>query len=226
MPTLTIEPDPTATDDPPPPDNRGRLLLAAAVAALLLVGIIALNTRPSRTPQPTAAASTTTSAGARAPVTTQQPQRPPTTVAPPTTRAPAATAPVAPSTTARPTTTAPAAPATTAIPAEPDEVTAARRALDGWVRYVATRDLAALAPAFDPAGPQHAQLANEAGWTPVAGYGVDLTNPTVTASTANQATVTGSVTWRRPGEANQTFTWDLVLRRHPDGWKLWTVTQK
>lgn len=186
------------------PIPRLRLTIAGIVALTLLFGLILANRPGGRSdPPPAAVAGTPTTVGVALPAT-------PTSA----TIGAAEAGGLFPS------------PAPSATSSEPAEVAAARSALTAWATYVAQRDPAVLGAAFDPTGPQLAQLSNEATWPAIAGYSVEVTNPTVIASNESEATVNATVTWRRPGETPQTFDWDLILRPAPDGWKLWAVHQR
>lgn len=122
------------------------------------------------------------------------------------------------------------APTSHASPARQDDrVVAARDALAAWGRFAATGDLAALDRPFDPDGPQYRQLANEAGTlrsvaATAQPYEVTLTDARLGEALPGEAVVTGSVVWTRPGEPDQQYAWELVLRS-TDGkaWRLWTV---
>lgn len=186
------------------PIPRLRLTIAGIIALTLLFGLILAN-RPgggSDPPPAAAAAATPTTVGVALPAT-------PTSA----TTGAAEAGRLFPS----------PAPASSG---EPAEVAAARSALTAWATYVGQRDPAVLGAAFDPTGPQLAQLTDEATWPAIAGYSVELAKPTVVSSNESEATVNATVTWRRPGETPQTFDWDLILRPGPDGWRLWTVHQR
>jgi hypothetical protein len=111
-------------------------------------------------------------------------------------------------------------------------VESARAALAAWGRFAASGDLATLAGYFDPDGPQYRLLANEAANGAARlgrgdPYNVTVTNAKVIAQTATEAVLSASAVWERPGEASQTFRWELVLRlEDADHWLVWTLRDK
>ncbi len=126
-----------------------------------------------------------------------------------------------------PTSTEPASTAapTTVVVAPPAEA-AAWAALEDWARFATTGDLDALRDTFDAGGPQFAQLAGEE-ISPVAGppYRFDATiGPTSAGSRVGEQVVMADVVVSRPGEADQRFSWEVVMRQGADqSWRLWTV---
>jgi hypothetical protein len=110
-----------------------------------------------------------------------------------------------------------------------ERVAAAEAALAAWGRFAVTGDTAGLGGTFDVTGPQFQDLAHEAGTISAAppgppAYDVTLTVPAVADVSEDEAVVTGTVVWSRPGEVDQRHRWDVVLRRGTAGrWLLWTV---
>lgn len=110
-----------------------------------------------------------------------------------------------------------------------DPVDAAKAALDAWAAFAVTGDLTLLDGTFDPAGPQYQLLQREAGDLLAPSprgplYEVELSDVSVDQSTRSEAVVSATVEWTKPGEADQSFRWDLVLRKDGgDRWLLWTV---
>lgn len=106
---------------------------------------------------------------------------------------------------------------------------AARGALDGWAAFASTGDVDRLRDTFDPAGPQFERLNAEA--PTVKGQAIPgipyRFSATVLRSSAGrdqeQQVVVTDVVVTRPGEADQRFVWELVLRRTDNRWLLWTV---
>ena len=121
----------------------------------------------------------------------------------------------------------PARPSTIAI--APGAEVAARAALEEWARFATAGDVEALRDTFDPAGPQFAQLAGE---THAAGggqhYRFDATvGRTSAGSRPGEELVMADVVVARPGETDQHFAWELVMRQADDKvWRLWTVRDR
>ena len=82
---------------------------------------------------------------------------------------------------------------------------------------------------FDAGGPQFAQLAGEE-VSPVAGppYRFDATRrPYLPGGRAGEQVVMADVVVSRPGEADQSFSWEIVMRQGADqSWRLWTVRDR
>jgi hypothetical protein len=120
--------------------------------------------------------------------------------------------------------------ASTAVTVEGDErVAAAEAALTAWGQFAVTGDVELLEGSFDTTGPQYRALVDEAaaiaadppGPPP---YDVELETASVEEASANEAVVAVAVAWARPGEPDQRFAWNLVMRRSQTGqWLLWTV---
>ena len=129
------------------------------------------------------------------------------------------------STSTEPTSTA--APTTTVI-APPAEV-AARAALEDWAHFATSGELDTLGDTFEVAGPQFAQLAGD-DISPVAGppYRFDATvGPTSAGSRVGEQVVMADVVVSRPGETDQSFSWEIVMRQGADqSWRLWTVRDR
>lgn len=120
-----------------------------------------------------------------------------------------------------PSTTAPAAPAADLH----DPVGATRAALAAWGEFAVTGDLSRVRLTFAAGGPQLSQLEQEAKRirpTDPADYRVSLTDATVEAA-GGVATVTGTVVWARPGEADQVYRWAIELHEVGGAWRLFTV---
>ena len=128
-----------------------------------------------------------------------------------------------------PTTGTPATSATPSSHADTDpRIVAAEAALDAWGRFGVTGDLALLEGLFDPAGPQYALFVGEAPSLAAAPpgpppYTFELSDPVV-GETGGEPLVRGAVRVSRPGEAEQRFDWELILREDTEGgWRVWTV---
>lgn len=109
---------------------------------------------------------------------------------------------------------------------------AARAALDAWARFANTGDVDQLGGVFDRGGPQFARLQAEApvvGGRPAGGapYAFTATAMKVAAgSSAEERVVVADVVVSRPGETDQRFAWELVMRKSEDRWRLWTVRER
>ncbi len=102
-------------------------------------------------------------------------------------------------------------------------------ALQAWGRFAVSGRLEELTPYFDPDGPQFAQFRREA-----ADLAAHPTGPPEYRFAMSDATaerkgddwlVRGPVVVSRPGEADQRFTWELVVRQKGEGWAVWTVRE-
>ena len=106
---------------------------------------------------------------------------------------------------------------------------AARAALDAWATFASTGDVEALRGTFDPSGPQLERLKAEApGVKARAAPGVPYRfSATVLRSSAgldsHEQVVGAEVVVSRPGETDQRFIWELVMRSTDGRWLLWTV---
>ena len=130
----------------------------------------------------------------------------------------------------RPASTAPE-PAPTK-PATPVEA-AARAALDAWAGFASTGDVAPLAESFHPAGPQLARLRAEASAVAARAsserpYTFSATALRPAPASGDEQLVAADVVVSRPGEADQRFAWELVMRRSggQGRWVLWTVRDR
>lgn len=109
---------------------------------------------------------------------------------------------------------------------------AVEASLDAWARFAGTGDLAVLAESFDPAGPQYERLRAEApalASRPAVGSVFTVEIGSVMAGRdADEQIVSADVVLARPGEADQHFAWDLVMRHLPasERWVLWTVRER
>ena len=106
---------------------------------------------------------------------------------------------------------------------------AARAALDAWAAFGSTGDVEQLRDTFDPAGPQFERLNAEAPGVkaravPGAPYRFSAT---VLGSSAgrdhDEQLVVADIVVTRPGETDQRFSWELVMRRSDSRWLLWTA---
>jgi Calcineurin-like phosphoesterase len=116
--------------------------------------------------------------------------------------------------------------------AEQRALEAGRRALEAWGRFAVTNHLATLRGWFWPNGPQYRQLAREANLrrgTKALGppaYRFTLTRVQVLAPSPRHRVLRGRVRVTRPGEASQSYGWDVWMRRggaSDDRWRLWSV---
>ncbi|MGI8683586.1 MAG: hypothetical protein ACR2MO_00525 [Acidimicrobiales bacterium] len=115
---------------------------------------------------------------------------------------------------------------------EDPRIAAAREALNAWGEFALTGRLDVLAGRLAPDGPQYRLLADEASQLsnqPKVGpaYAITMEDPTVTASGSTEAVIAATVIWSRPGEAGQSYRWELVLRPDDRGrWLLSTVRDR
>ena len=106
---------------------------------------------------------------------------------------------------------------------------AARAALDAWARFASTGDIDHVRETFHPAGPQLARLNAEAqaGRVQPAGgapYAFSATSLRVSSGrNDDEQVVAADVVVSRPGETDQRFKWELVMRSIDNRWVLWTV---
>jgi Calcineurin-like phosphoesterase len=116
--------------------------------------------------------------------------------------------------------------------AEQQALEAGRRALVAWGRFAVTNQLGTLRGWFWPNGPQYRELAREAKLrrgTKVLGppaYRFALTGVRVLAPSPRHRVLRGRVRVTRPGEASQSYGWDVWMRRggaSSDRWRLWSV---
>ena len=117
--------------------------------------------------------------------------------------------------------------------ADSDVLAAADAALSDWGRFGVSGDLSVVAPVFDQSGPQFARLRQEAAsiaarapGTPA--YTFVMANPQVLpGANAGERIVRTQIVASRPGEKDQRFQWDLVLRNGTEKqWLLWTVRDR
>ncbi|MGH8926268.1 MAG: hypothetical protein ACRDWA_16800 [Acidimicrobiia bacterium] len=97
------------------------------------------------------------------------------------------------------------------------EIDAAQAALTAWGLFAGDGETSRLHETFGD-GPQLAQLKGES-IEPGSPYTFTLSEAKVTAP----GFVVGAVTVSRPGEAVQTFRWEIEMRWADGDWKLWTV---
>ena len=117
-------------------------------------------------------------------------------------------------------------------PAGPEQ--AAKAALEAWARFASTGDVAVLRDSFDPTGPQFTRLRAEAPQVATRSTsGAPYTFSAATLGTSqgtdpDEQLVGADVVASRPGEADQRFAWELVLRRAGANrpWLLWTVRDR
>ena len=118
-----------------------------------------------------------------------------------------------------------------ALAATDPRVVAAQAALDAWGTFEGTGKIADLGTTMDPKGPQYKALEKEAAANQLSGkYTAVVTNPRQAPLTdaqiaVGEQVVRADVVWKRDGRADQTVTWDLVLRprSEPPGLWLWTA---
>lgn len=143
-------------------------------------------------------------------------------------------APDEPATTSGLTVTIP--PATTAQPSivastvvtTPDVVIAMQDALAAWGQFAVSGQLDDLGDHFVVGGAQRRQLRSESASIQAAPPGpppyVVTTGDVFSISVAaDDVVLRTDVTWSRPGEDDQTFTWDIQMRRVEGRWRLLTV---
>ena len=124
-------------------------------------------------------------------------------------------------------------PATSRFSAADQRIIAdAQRALGVWGEFAVSGDLGKLGDTFWKEGPQYQKLAKEAPalkakHTGPPPYTFTLTPSRVLDAPGGQKIVRGTVKVSRPGERDQSFQWDVYLRRvpgsNPERWHLWTV---
>lgn len=144
--------------------------------------------------------------------------------------------PIEPSTTVRETvtipveTTDPPSIVTSTVASTPDVVVAMQEALAAWGEFAVTGQLADLGEHFVVGGAQRRQLRAESqaireappGPPP---YTVTTGEVFSIAVTTDDVVLRTDVTWARPGEADQTFTWDIQMLRVDGKWQLLTVEE-
>lgn len=100
-------------------------------------------------------------------------------------------------------------------------------ALQAWGRFAASGRLEELTPFFDADGPQFAQFRREAAELAAHPAGTTAYRFAMSDATAEHQggdwVVRGPVVVSRPGEADQRFTWELVVRQKGESWTVWTV---
>jgi hypothetical protein len=121
-----------------------------------------------------------------------------------------------------------APPAVVAV-AELEETAVA--ALDAWGVFAVTGNIAVVADAFDPAGPQYGTVLEEAealAAEPIGlpGYTFAIGETTLERPRPQRVVLTGPVTMSRPGEADQQFSWRIHLRWSGTAWRLWTIDER
>jgi hypothetical protein len=122
--------------------------------------------------------------------------------------------------------------ATTTTTAEQRAQVDGQRALADWGRFGVTGDLGTLKDSFWPNGPQYKLLAKEAEKHPKPigppAYTVTMSGVQVINARADERVLRGKVSFTRPGEAPQTYNWDVWMRRDDAAggrWRLWTVRE-
>jgi hypothetical protein len=123
-------------------------------------------------------------------------------------------------------------PATTTTTAEQRALADGQQALADWGRFGVTGDLRTLKESFWANGPQYKLLAKEAEKHPKPigppAYTVKMTDVQVINARADERVLRGKVSFTRPGEAPQTYNWDVWMRRDDASggrWRLWTVRE-
>ena len=122
--------------------------------------------------------------------------------------------------------------ATTTTTADQRALADGRQALADWGRFGVTGDLRTLKDSFWANGPQYKLLAKQAqqGGKPIGPppYTVKMTGVQVINARADERVLRGKVSFTRPGEAPQTYNWDVWMRRDDASggrWRLWTVRE-
>jgi hypothetical protein len=102
-------------------------------------------------------------------------------------------------------------------------------ALEAWGRFAVSGRLEELTPYFDPDGPQFAQFRREAADLVAHPTGPPEYHFAMSGATAERKgddwVVRGPVLVSRPGEADQHFIWELVVRQKGVVWAVWTVRE-
>jgi hypothetical protein len=102
-------------------------------------------------------------------------------------------------------------------------------ALNAWGRFAVTNNLADLRDTFWTNGPQYKLLARQAtARKPLRppSYTFTMSGTRVLAPSGNQRVLRTRVRVGRPGEVQQSYDWDVWMRRDDTAggrWKLWTV---
>jgi hypothetical protein len=117
---------------------------------------------------------------------------------------------------------------TTTITPEQQAMAGGERALADWGRFAVTKDLGMVKNSFWPNGPQYRQLVREARREKPLGpppYQLTMSGVQVLTQRPDQRVLRGLVEVSRPGEQQQRYRWDVVMRRDPRSgdWRLWTV---
>ena len=103
---------------------------------------------------------------------------------------------------------------------------AARRAFDAWERFAVAGDLGELRGAFDPDGPQHALLEEQAPTLTAGGLAppeLVVTASRVASVDEGSAAVDAWILLRVAGTADRTLVWRVHLVAAGDDWLVWTV---
>jgi hypothetical protein len=102
-------------------------------------------------------------------------------------------------------------------------------ALQAWGRFAVSGRLEELTPFFDSDGPQFAQFRREAAELAAHPPGPPEYRFAMSGATAERKgddwIVRGPVVVSRAGEADQRFSWELVVRQRSGGWAVWTVRE-
>jgi hypothetical protein len=108
-------------------------------------------------------------------------------------------------------------------------VRVASGALQAWGRFAVSGRIEELTSYFDPDGPQFAQFRREAAELAAHPTGPPEYRFAMSDATAERKgddwVVRGPVVVSRPGEADQRFIWELVVRQKGVGWAVWTVRE-
>ncbi len=212
----------TSNSSGPAGPSTWRIVAAFGLVLVLAVALVLVVSRP---PEPSAAGPAGTTAATLGPAPTLAP--PVTTTSPPT---PAAS-PAAPTSTS-------AAASPTGMPSTTTPVPAAGRlrrdleaAFASWGAFAVSGDVELLDGTFDTGGPQYARLLSEVpGIVESAGENADpyvftLSAPVVIERGGGIAVIRTDVEGMQSGERTVAATWDVELRRAPDGaWLLWTTS--
>ena len=95
-------------------------------------------------------------------------------------------------------------------------------ALETWSAFTASADTTLLAVAFDPGGPQWAELADD---RPIDAPPLTMTpfECMVRSESVSTATVWALVRVARAGYRSEEFSWDFDLIATDGGWRVWAV---
>lgn len=107
-----------------------------------------------------------------------------------------------------------------------------QRALADWGRFAVSKDLGVVKESFWSNGPQYKELATEARQGKALGppaYQITMSGARVLPRSGNERVLRGKVQVTRPGEVEQNYEWDVLMRRDDKAggrWRLWTVVDR